>query len=127
MTDLAKLIADLELANEGSHDLRNRFMNAIGYTWDNDSNVWFSERHDHFLLASFNPLENLQDAVDAVPDHFRYILDKRADAKHRRDGYRAHVWYGVTPAYEATQSWAATDPLALCIAILKATDETKSA
>lgn len=61
--------------------------------------------------------------IDAVmlmaPEACRYILDKRAWAEHRKDGYRAHVWGPPAVTYEATETWASTPALALAAAILK--------
>lgn len=63
--------------------------------------------------------ESVDAALTLVPEHFRFIIDKRPFADCRQDGYRASVWCEPAIPY-AEGSWAATPALALCAASLKA-------
>ncbi len=67
---------------------------------------------------------SLDTALTLVPDHWRWLLDKRPWGEQRQDGFRAEVYLPTQP-YKNDRSdvptqWGPTPALALCIAALKA-------
>jgi hypothetical protein len=119
MTDL---IRRLEEASEGSRELSLEFLRAItGKPWrfclDGEAVIW----DKYGPGSSGNPVRsledfttNLQDAVSAVPDGWRWLLRQDPNC------YRAALNRGPISDLRVMRGEAPTPSLALCIAILRA-------
>ena len=117
---MADLIKRLEEATEGSRDLSDECLLAVGWTPGNDATKWWfnpiTQEWDH----PPSPSENVQDAIDwMVPEGWEFArLWSAANPKDR-------PWFGcdmrMDEPYKIIKSLgAATPALALCIAALKA-------
>jgi hypothetical protein len=117
--NVQELIAKLEAATEGSREL------DIAVAFVTDKPASYTDRlNDDGSRAPSNVrcghyTTSLDAALTLVPEHHRFLLDKRPYAEGRRDGYRAVVYRQADPEMPES-SWAATPALALCIAALKA-------
>ena len=110
MTDL---LTDLTNATEGSRDLSDRVLLALG--WEKSSelyDIWLKPRpNSQFVHHSPNPTVNLQDAVDLIPDGQLYTV-----GTFPRGG-DPFASVGTGKLY--CNANAPTDALAVCIALLK--------
>lgn len=101
------LIADLEAASEGSRELSDRCLTAVGWTYHNKPFWCYPNRPD--------PTRNLQDTVDVmVPKGAPWSISQSDDRDDKRP-------CGVVQVARFTgQVFAPTPALALCIASRKA-------
>ena len=81
---------------------------------------WTAEQRDNMVPRY---TASIDAALSLVPEHHRWLLDKRPYADHRIDGYRCEVYrqahyYATTD--DMPHAWSATPALALTIAALKA-------
>ena len=116
---LALLIADLEAATEGSRELSDRVLLACGcrpigsyggeYGW--------KDQHD-CEIGEPDPTRSLDDALAQVPEGLALSLDWPFEILPVRASWR---FVGEV------RSWvdAATAPLAVCIAVLKAQEQDR--
>ena len=119
MTDLAKLISDLEAATEGSRDLSDRVLLACGWVFALGHPAIMSESYwqapevnERILILGEqpSPTESIDDAVALVPEGKRLALESDPNA----DGVNCHA--AISQMFFGH---ALTLPLALCIAVLK--------
>lgn len=117
------LIQRLQEAAEGSRELDLEIGEAVAVVRFNPATGRYrTDRLNKETLVHNAPryTTSIDAALTLVPEHFRWSVNARQNAVDRVDGYLAHVWFGTTPSYESTETWAATPALALCIAALKA-------
>lgn len=116
MTPLNELLARLEAADTGSRELDASIHEvATGYRLARD-----------FWWRASNYTTSVDAGLTLVPDHHRWILDKRPYAATRVDGYRALVYPQGSPDMPES-TWAATPALALAIAALRARQAVEEA
>ena len=114
----AALIAKLESAKEGSRELSDEVLMALG--WQRRPiqitgvYEWYRTGGDHYIgVVRPDPSRNLQDAVDLIPGKAHWAASYPVG--------EAELVYGG-PNGRLVTADAATAPLAMCIAILKAVE-----
>ncbi len=103
----AALIAELEQAQEGSWQLSDEVLLALGWKIGKPRRAWAPNRDFYFGNQIPDPTRNLQDAVDLVPEGHPWTLDSIGI-----------VEMGTTTG-KPVEGIAATRAIAMCIAILR--------
>ena len=106
----AALIARLVETKEGTRELSDEVLVALGWRIGKPRRAWAPNRDFYFDDQVPDPTRNLQDIVDLVPEGHPWTLDSIGI-----------VEMGTTTG-KPVEGIAATRALAMCIAILKAVE-----
>ena len=128
MADLDTLIAELEQASEGSRDLDARVALAAGWLrkFGDDGRTYWKHGDDSWLAISdggpdFYPTTSIDAALTLVPEGFVWGVGTDIDEGPSAVLTRYPADYKTGDGFEYHEhTTAATPPLALCIAALKA-------